>query len=491
MSRPSPAPGGPPAPLSAGDRVPFFQKVAIGVGEAASIGRQSIDLLALPVYNIMLGVSPLLVTMAVSVMRFLDALTDPLAGSLSDNSRSRFGRRKPFLIGASLACAITLPLVWWMPTGLTETGYLCYFLVTLGAFYVSYSFYDVPLIGLALEATPDYNERTRVAAYKAVFAHGTGVLTAWLFALTQAKVFHSSVEGVRLVGIGMGVLVLVIGLIPALLVREGYRKISVTKKGLPFFRALRETFVNRSFLLLCVIATGNKLSGQLVQSLGLYIMIYYVYHGDTKSGAVLAGLWGSVYQATTVASIPLVTWLSTRWGKIVALRVCLWTVVIGTLTKWFTFQPGTPYLTLVTAVVLGPGQTAFSVVLRGMIGEICDEDELRTGLRREGMYGSMHRWVEKAMGSLAIMITGLVLATSGFHNGARQQAATTMQVLRVAYVVIPVVAVVLALIALWYFPLTPERAAAIRRELELRRGRPHAEEPPPSVPGSPPPVPAK
>src|SRR3954468_6232167 len=212
-------------------RLPFVQKLAIGMGEMASVGRQSIDHLALPVYNIMLGVSPLLVTMVVSMVRFLDALTDPLAGSLSDNSRSRWGRRKPFLVGASFACAITLPLVWWVPTGLSETGYFFYFFVTLAGFYISYSFFDVPLIGLALEATPDYHERTRVAAYKAFFAHGTGVLTAWLFALTQAKVFHSSLHGVRMVGLGMGVVMLFIGMIPVLLVREGYRKISIKKKG--------------------------------------------------------------------------------------------------------------------------------------------------------------------------------------------------------------------------------------------------------------------
>ena len=464
-------------PPSHGDRVPFAQKLAIGMGEMASVGRQSIDQLALPVYNIMLGVNPLLVTMVMSLVRFLDALSDPLAGSLSDNSRSRWGRRKPFLVVSSFACAITLPLVWWVPAGFSENGYFLYFLVTLAGFYVSYSFFDVPLIGLALEATPDYHERTRVAAYKAFFAHGTGILTAWLFALTQAKVFHSSLHGVRIVGIGMGIVMLVIGAIPVLLVREGYRKISVTKKGLPFFRGLRETFVNRSFLLLAVIATGNKLSGHLVQSLGLYLMIYYVYGGDTTQAAVLAGIWGSVTQAATVVGIPVVTWLATHLGKLAALRICLWTLILGSLSKWFTFQPGAPYLTLVTAVLLGPGQTSFSIVLRGMIGDVCDEDELRTGLRREGMYGSMYRWIEKAMGSIAIVITGVVLTMSGFHKNSGQQAAGTVLSLRIAYVAVPVVAIIAALIALEFFPLTPERAAAIRAELEARRGKPHTGEP--------------
>ena len=131
-------------------------------------------------------------------------------------------------------------------------------------------------------------------------------------------------------------------------------------------------------------------------------------------------------------------------------------------------------LTLVTAVMLAPGQVAFSIVLRAMVGDICDEDELRTGLRREGMYGSMFRWIEKAMGSLAIMITGGVLLAAGFHSGEAQQASGTILYLRLAYVLIPVVAVGLALVGVRYFPITPARAAEVRRELEARRGKPHA-----------------
>src|SRR3954451_14203150 len=132
MSSPKPTPApSVTAATTAGDRVPFVQKLAIGMGEIAGMGRQSIDHLALPVYNIMLGVSPLLVTIVMSMVRFLDAITDPLAGSLSDYSRSRFGRRKPFLVCAAIACAIALPLVWWVPTGLSENGYFWYFFVTL------------------------------------------------------------------------------------------------------------------------------------------------------------------------------------------------------------------------------------------------------------------------------------------------------------------------------------------------------------------------
>ena len=473
----SPTDKPPPAPhrTAEQDRVPFWQKVAIGMGEISSIGRQSVEQLALPIYNITLGVSPVLVTTVLSLARFLDAFTDPLAGSISDNTHSRFGRRKPYLFLATLVCGVTLPLIWMAPAGWSEMGYFLYFLVTLLVYYVAYSFFNIPLIALALEATPDYHERTRVAAYKSFFVYSMGILSAWLFAITQLKSFDGTLHGARTVGISMGILVIVVGMVPVFLVREGYKKLAVARKGLPFFKGVRETFVNKAFLMLCVIATGNKLSGSLVQSLGLYILIYYVYQGDMKAAAILAGLWGTVYQATTIVTIPLVTWLATHLGKIRALQLCLWTLIVGSISKWFTYQLDTPYMIFATAVLLGPGQTGFYAIIRSIIADICDDDELRTGLRREGMYGSMHAWIEKAMGSLALILTGVVLVVVGFDQGAGgNQAPHAIFYMRLAYVMIPVIGVSVALVVLQYFPLTEARSIEIRRELEKRRGASYA-----------------
>jgi GPH family glycoside/pentoside/hexuronide:cation symporter len=452
------------------DRVPFWQKVAIGTGEVPTLGRHSIEQLALPIYNITLGVSPLLVTTALSLSRLLDAFTDPLAGSLSDNTRSRWGRRKPFLFASALVCGVTLPLVWLVPGGWSETGYFAYLVAALLVFYVAYSFYNVPLFALALEATPDYHERTRVAAVKSFFTYSMGMLSTWLFAITQLKAFEGTMQGARIIGFSTGVIVAAAGLVPVLFVREGYRKLAVAKKGLPFVRSVRETFLNRSFLLLGLMATGNKMTGSFFNALGIYLFIYYVYAGNTKDGAFLAALWGTCYQATTILTIPAVTWLSTRLGKIRALRVCLGTLAVGAISSWFTYRPDRPYLVLLTAVLLGPGQTAFYAIVRSLIADICDDDELRTGLRREGMYASMAAWIDKAMASLALLLAGAILTLVGFNRGDAHQAASALFYMRVAYVAVPLTGVTLALIALRYFPLTQARCLEIRRLLEQRRG---------------------
>ena len=132
------------------DRVPVLQKLAIGAGEIPSIGRQGIEQLALPIYNMVLGVNPLLITFALSFVRFWDAIVNPIAGSLSDNTQSRFGRRKPFLFVAAIVCALTLPLVWMAPAGWSENGYFVYFFATLLIYFTANAFFDVPLMALAL-----------------------------------------------------------------------------------------------------------------------------------------------------------------------------------------------------------------------------------------------------------------------------------------------------------------------------------------------------
>jgi glycoside/pentoside/hexuronide:cation symporter, GPH family len=453
------------------DRVATLQKIALGVGEIPSIGRQSIEQLALPIYNIVLGVNPLLITLALSVVRFLDAIINPIAGSLSDNTRTRWGRRRPYLIGGALVCGSILPLVWMIPPGWSETGYFIYFFVTLAIYFTAYAFFDVPLMAVALEATPDYHERTSVQAYKSFFVHGMGILSYWLFAITQLKSFDGTMDGARVVGLAMGATILIAGLFPALVVREGYGVLATRKRGLPFLQGVRATLTNRPFLLLCLVALGKSLPINMVQALGVYVIVYHIYAGDTAAGAILSGLWGTVYQITTIAALPVITAMAKRFGKIRTMYFCLFTLLLGSASKWFTFDPRWPYLVLVSAALLGPGQTAFYTLIRSMLADVCDYDELQTGLRREGMYGSMQAWLDKAVGSVATILSGAILVVIGFDQASGgAQAADTVLGMRISFSLIPILGVVGSLLVLRAFPLTAERMMAIRRELEIRRG---------------------
>ena len=210
--------------------------------------------------------------------------------------------------------------------------------------------------------------------------------------------------------------------------------------------------------------------------MGFYIITYHVYSGDTFLAAKLHFWWFTVYQTMTIASIPLVSWLATRFNKLFALRICLFTLIIGSLSKWFTYNPELPYLALVTAILLGPGQTAFYICIRSILADICDHDELHTRQRREGMFGSMYSWLGKAVGSIASVLSGVILVVVGFNAAfGGDQNPDTILSMRAAFTCIPVIGTIFALIVLHYYPLTEAKSREIRLELEKRRGADYVE----------------
>jgi GPH family glycoside/pentoside/hexuronide:cation symporter len=275
--------------------------------------------------------------------------------------------------------------------------------------------------------------------------------------------------------LAMGATILVFGLFPALVVREGFGALAVRKRGLPFFQGVRATLTNRPFLLLCLVALGKSLPINMVQSLGVYVIVYHIYAGDTAAGAILSGVWGTVYQIATIAALPIISRMAKRWGKITTMYCCLVALLLGSASKWFTFDPRGPYMVLITAALLGPGQTAFYTLIRSMLADVCDHDELQTGLRREGMYGSMQAWLDKAVGSIATILSGVILVAIGFNQASGgAQSPDTVRWMRIGFTALPILGVLGSVIVLRAFPLTAERMAAIRRELEERRGTAYA-----------------
>jgi GPH family glycoside/pentoside/hexuronide:cation symporter len=380
------------------------------------------------------------------------------------------------MLSAAVICGLVFPLIWFVPAGWSEIGYAGYLFAALLIYFSAYSFFNIPLIALAFEATPDYGERTSVQAYKAFFVHSMGIISGWLFVITQLNAFDGTMDGARVAGLAVGATIIVVGLVPTLAVREGFQEVArkeviVREKRLSFFQYIKLTLSNRPFLIICLIQICMGVSGAIVGSFGLYILIYHVYAGDKLAAGVLYGTWHTVFQAATIIIIPLITWCASRLGKIKSLRLFLMLLVLGSLSKWFVFNPDFPYLALLAVIALGPAQTAYYMIIRSIIADICDDDELSTGLRREGAYGAMYSWIGKVDGSLGIFIAGLVLVWIGFDaSQGSVQDPNTVFYMRLAFSGFPMAGAILALTALKFFPLTEDRCRQIRLELESRRG---------------------
>lgn len=461
---------------AAADRIPLGQKIAYGTGQISNI------ILALAIANLApfvltveLGVSALLVGMAMGIPRLWDAFTDPLVGYWSDNTRTRWGRRKPFILLGAISVGGCLALMWQMPRGWSEMGYFWFFLAMSFVFYFAYTVYATPFVALGYELTPDYHERTRLMGTMNFIGSLASIPMAWLFAVTQWDGFEDGVQGARVLAVALGLAVIVLGLVPVLLLKDPTAKRFSVKSGpqshgLSFFAGMKATLRSRSFRCLCFATFAFFPGLLLIQNFSSFLVIYYLYGGDKVAASLLMGWSGSLAAVLGLAFIPLVTWMGTHFGKRRAFIICAALALFGTLLKWVSYQPAMPYLNLLPGPFIGIGFSALWVLMASMMADVCDEDELATGERREGTFSAVYWWIVKLGMSASLALSGILLAATGFDEKAgAAQSADTFFWMRVCDILFPAVFISLAIYFMLKFPLTEKRAYEIKAEIESRR----------------------
>ena len=156
----------PPHPASVSERVPVWRKAAYGSGGLTDfLFLNIVNALAVPIYSIALKMDPLLLGVALAVPRVLGAIFDPLVGTASDNARTRWGRRRPFIVCGAVIGALILPLLW-MPPIATQIGRFIYLVLMLSIYAAAFSVFSAPYGALGIELTTNYDERTRVMAWR-------------------------------------------------------------------------------------------------------------------------------------------------------------------------------------------------------------------------------------------------------------------------------------------------------------------------------------
>lgn len=455
------------------DKVGFWEKTALGSGFLAIFyGDNGVKSLAIPVYQMVLGVNPALLGLVLAIPRFWDALSDPIVGMISDNCHSRFGRRKPIiLLGAGLQ-ALAFGLIWMVPGGLSQGATIAYLVVTLLLFYTCYSIYSVPLWSLSYEMTPDYQERTRVQAFGAFFGKIGELTYSWAFWVANLAIFGSFITGIRAVGwaIGLGFMGL-LGAVPGLFVRERFFHKTEKQPRVRLAPAFQAAFSNRAFTVLVGLTVCQVLAGMLASNIDYYIIVYYMSGGDVVEGTKWKAILSTAYAILGIGMIYPVNWLANRLGKGATLRIIFGLVLVGSLGKWFFFRPGHPWLILLDPLLCGPVWTALNVLTPSMLADVCDDDELRHGLRREGLLGSLFSWIRKTGYALAFFGSGVALTITGFdaHLGGGQSPGTILG-MRLLLAVSTGVWAIAALVLLAFYPLTKRRAYEVRDALEARRG---------------------
>lgn len=510
------------------NRVPFSQKAAFGFGHFVLNLLPGVLGVYLQVFILTaFGMDPIWAGLLGGLPRIFDALTDPIMGFISDNTNSRYGRRRPYIFAGAIISGILFILMWQLDENTSQTFNFWYVMILQILFLVGNTMFATPLVGLGYEMTSDYNERTRLMSLANSMGQIAWMIVPWLYVIIpDVNTFDNPAQGVRTMAVIVGVVCIVFGVLPAFFCRGidsknmenrqviNLKTLSSNMKEL--FKSIKQVSKNKPFMKLCS-ATFLVFNGfQLVAAFSVFIIVFYMNSGSWEQ----AGTWPAWFNTlnaviTAFIVIPITSKMATKWGKRKAFLITTALSIIGYVLKWWGFDielnesfnqtdmgqsmtsgvaslfeflnpylesagmswfsidtsNGIPWLIFLPIPFFAFGMGGLFTLMMSMTADVCDLDELENGMpRKEGTFGAIYWWMVKLGQAVAIILSGVILKIVGFDQNITEQAIETMTSLRIADILVPAVTAGLAMLVMWKYSLNEKRAKEIKEILIERRG---------------------
>jgi GPH family glycoside/pentoside/hexuronide:cation symporter len=443
------------------DKLPFWTKVIYGTGDFGFSMNNSIISSLFPIFMMdVIGLTPALVAIILFVGRSWDYINDPIVGHLSDRTRSRWGRRRPFLLFGAIPFGLSFVLLWLSPN-LSQTGLIIYYSVAYIIYEALATVVYMPYYALTPELTEDYDERTKLTSFRMLF-NILGSLTAYVFPML---VIGSMVPDNTKKVMVMALIAAALAATPLLLVFSGTKekKEYMLEKQPKLIPSIKAAFKNRPFIFGAGIYLLTWMTIVVLET-NLLIYIKYILQRPEQSSLIMASIF-----VTAIFALPIWNWAAKHWNKRLAyiIGVSFWAVVMIVL---IFVTPQTPFwIIMVLCMMAGIGVSAAQVLPWAIIPDAIEWDEWMTFERHEGMFYSLITLLGKIGNSIAGPASLLVLEATGYQAGAAVQPDSALLGIRLVIGPIPAVLLVGGIVFALFYPLSREQHHKIVEELRIRR----------------------
>lgn len=446
-----------PKPLTVG------AKLAYGAGDVGAAIVTQVTGFFLTAFLLDVARLPALMISAIVLLSNLwDAITDPIVGNLSDRTRTRWGRRRPWLLFGAVPFGLAFLAQWYVPP-MNQAGLFVYYLIVALLLKTAFTVVNIPYTAMTPDLARGYDERTSLTSFRFGFSIIGGLAAVVAFD-PLTKLFTDITLSYLFAGGVLGLFVVLSALMPFFFNRENDPAPQEAPIGI--IAGLRVAFANRPFVYVVGIYLLSWIVILFVQSnLQLYVR-YWLNAEDQFTVIVLA------LQVTSFACLGIWSTVSSRVSKKAAYY--LGTLILApALFALFFVQPGQVTLLFVLAFVAGMGVSALVLLPWSMLPDVIEWDELRTGVRREGIYYGLFVFIQKIGLSLALAIANFVLGQSGYINPAQAgeivaQPSSVLLTLRLFVSFIPLGVLLLSLPLAFAYPITREKFLEIRQALSER-----------------------
>ncbi len=416
--------------------------------------------------------------------RIVDAFFDPIMGFITDNTRSKWGRRRQYVFIGSLIMGISFVIMWQLYRENGVQYNFIFFLIWSFIFYLGLSVFSVPYVAMGYEMSDDFHERTNIMAISQWIGQWAWVIAPWFWVVMyDPKWFPNADTATRTLAVWVGISCMILAMMPAIFIKSKSTKFDANLKPLSYktiggslkeiLISFKEAFGNKPFRKLCIATFLIFNAFNTVAGFTFFIVVYYLFNGSTADAGIWPTLFGSAGAlATTFMVIPTVAWIAKKTEKKKAFLICQGISIFGYILLWFLFVPGKPYMFLFALPFFSFGIGSLFTMMMSMTADVCDMDELESGKRREGIFGAIYWWMVKFGFAIAGLLTGVIMSFVGFKAGAETQAEGAVTGLRLFFSGIPILGTLIAMWVMRNYDLTEAKARDIKKQLDARKVKP-------------------
>lgn len=410
-------------------------------------------------YQDYLGLSARWIGIAATVYAFWNAFNDPLFGYITDNTRSKRGRRIPYMRFTAPFLALTFILVWFAPPQAGQQTLFWWMLGSMLLYDTCYTIIGLVYSALLPEVTESDAQRNGLQISSSLFSMLGTLLGFMIPDFVRPKTGESSLVPLYIAMVAVGIIGMILILITTYKVKER-REFAVVDKPVPPIEAIKFTFTSKAFLVLVAENFMAILMSSLILG-SIYYLADYVLQWPAMQ--LLAFLF-----IPLILSIPLTTVFRKRLGVVGAQQFLLVLAGIGLIAIAFVPKALIPVCIALAGVGLAGPQTLTNV----LFAQVADEDELRSGQRREGAFFGINALITKPAQSIALWITPFILEKTNFITRASNageifldQPANAIMGIKIFAGVIPGAACLLGALLLIRYPLRGERLADVQKKV--------------------------
>ncbi len=471
------------------NQVPLGQKIAFGLGMLAN----QMFPAALGIFMVVLvqnlGFPGWMWGIIYFFPRIFDSFTDPIMGFISDNTKSRWGRRRQYVFIGAIVMGISFAIMWQLFKDSGVDYNFVYFMFWSFVFYLGLTIFSVPYVAMGYEMSDDFHERTSIMAVAQWIGQWAWVIAPWFWVIMYINGddgwFATAEEATRTLAIWVGIILMFVAMVPALFIKskstldEDYADLSLKNIRGSFNEiklGFKEALQIKPFRKLCISTFLIFNAFNTVATFTFFVIVYQLFNGDAE--AANAGYWPSLFGclgalSTTFIVIPIVTWMSRKLGKKNAFLLSQGISIIGYILLWFLLIPGKPYMFIFALPFFSFGIGSLFTLMMSMTSDVIDLDELNTGKRREGIFGAIYWWMVKFGFAIAGALSGIILSVIGFQEGvASTDQEGAIIGLRAFFSGFPILGTLIAMWIMRDYDLTEEKAVETSAILSRRKETP-------------------